>query len=88
MSTISNTQPGPARLALGLSAPAWRAILDRFAAAWVARRRARDDRNIDPYFRRERSEHERFLSRATDRYELERMEREWSRRTFDLWRVY
>ncbi len=56
--------------------------------AWKAYRQARAEALIDRYFRRERNEHERFLSKASDHYELERLERAWERRHADVWRVY
>ena len=37
--------------------------------------------------RRRRNEHERFLAKATDPYELERRERKWERGRLDAWRI-
>lgn len=37
--------------------------------------------------RARRSEHERFLARASDPYQLERLEREWERRGMETWRA-
>jgi hypothetical protein len=88
MSTLSSIQPAQAGTAPHFDASDWRAILVRFVAAWKARQQARAQRRLDGYFRRERNEHERFLSNATDHYEVERLERAWERRHVDLWRVY
>ena len=88
MSTLSNIQPAQTGNAPYLDASGWRTIVDRFVAAWKARLQARAQRRLDGYFQRERNEHERFLSSATDHYEVERLEREWERRHIDLWRVY
>jgi hypothetical protein len=88
MSTLSNIQPAQTGNARHFDASDWRTIVDRFAAAWKARLQARAQRRLDGYYRHERNEHERFLSKATDHYEVERREREWERRHIDLWRVY
>ena len=88
MSTLSNPQPAQTGKASYFDASDWRTIVDRFVAAWKARQQARAQRRIDGYFQRERNEHERFLSNATDHYELERLERAWEHRHIDLWRVY
>lgn len=88
MSTLSSIPPAQTGTAAYFDANDWRAIFARFVAAWKAHQQARAQRRIDGYFRRERNEHERFLSNATDHYELERLERTWERRHSDLWRVY
>ena len=40
---------------------------------------------FDRLERSRRDEHERFLSRATDVFELDRLERQWERRRLDTW---
>ena len=65
----------------------WKALLLRAADAWKRSQQARADRYLDLYYRRTRGERERYLSRATDHYELERLEQAWERRA-DQWRVY
>lgn len=86
MSTPCNVQaaPGPASSVFDTSV--LRSLLDRLMGAWKARRRALGQ-DVDAYFARQRNEHERFLSKATDIYELERLERTWERRPIDVWRV-
>jgi hypothetical protein len=88
MNTLANIQPAHTGTAAHFDGSDWRAIFARFVAAWKARQQARAQRRIDGYFRRERDEHERFLSNATDHFEVERLERAWERRHNDLWRVY
>ena len=63
-------------------------MLARLLRAWTTRRQARAGSGIDAYFARERNDHERFLSKATDVYELERLERAWEHRHIDMRRVY
>ena len=48
---------------------------------------AADHALADALDRSRRSEHERFLARAGDAFQLERLEREWERRHTDTWRV-
>jgi len=69
-------------------APSLRQKLERVINAWKLRQQSRADRWIDGYFRRERDAHERFLECAGDRYQLERLERDWDRRHADFWRVF
>ena len=88
MSALSNLESSQTRIAPLSDLSAIGPLFDRLLAAWKAHRQASADRRIDGYFRRERSEHERFLSNASDHYELERLERAWSRRHDDVWRVY
>ena len=60
------------------------------ASLWAALKRgfATLDRMLAEHLdRARRSEHERFLARASDPYQLERLEREWERRGMDTWRV-
>jgi hypothetical protein len=66
---------------------AWSGFVQRVARAWHAYRVERTARRLDAYYRRARNDHERYLSRAHDHYELERLERDWSRRHADVWRV-
>jgi len=65
-----------------------KSILLKVADAWKQWQQARADRHLDIYYRRTRGERERYLSRAADHYELERLEQAWERRRADLWRVY
>ena len=88
MSTLSNTQLAQTGNASYFDVSDWRTIVDRFVAAWKVRQQARAQRHLDGYHRHERDAHERLLARATDHYEVERLEREWERRHIDLWRVY
>jgi hypothetical protein len=71
----------------------WTALAARLAArwrAWLAGRRARVQRDalerLDRYWQSRRNAHERFLSQASDVYELERLERHWERHQ-DFWRI-
>jgi hypothetical protein len=52
------------------------------AARWIS---AVDAFLADTLENSRRSEHERYLSRATNVYELERLERQWERRHLDTW---
>ena len=76
MTTLADTN---AFAALATRLEAWRAAIkrrcDTLHRAW-----------IDQHFRRQREARERYLSRARDPYELERLEREFDRS--DSWRVY
>lgn len=72
----------------GITSPSWRQKLERLVAAWKLGQTARADQQIDDHFRREREAHEHYLARAGDRYELERLERDWDRRHADFWRVF
>ena len=53
-------------------------------ARWRAWRQARADARLNRHHVRDRNEHERFLAKARDVYELERLERDWQRRHADL----
>ena len=88
MSTHCNAQALQPSNALTFKGSALRSVVDRLIQAWTVRRQARAGQGIDAYFARERSEHERFLSKATDVYQLERLERAWEHRHIDMWRVY
>ena len=88
MSTLSNIESSQTRIASYFDPSALRLLFARLSAEWKARQQARAEQRIDGYFRRDRNEHERFLSNATDHYELERLERAWERRHVDVWRVY
>ena len=88
MTTLTQMRKPAATGGLFFDSPFWRAALAHLVSAWKARQQARQDRGLDKYFRRERSAHERFLAESTDRYDLERREREWGRRRDDFWRVY
>ena len=68
-------------------AHAWRVASERANAAWNAYRSYRESTSIDRWFDGQRERHERYLSRAHDPYELERLERDWSRRVADPWRM-
>ena len=68
-------------------AHAWQGARERVAAAWTAYRQYRESTSIDRWFDGQRERHERYLSRARDPYELERLERDWSRRVADPWRM-
>lgn len=88
MSTPYNVQAARPPATAPFEASALRSMLDRLIRAWTAHRQVRAKDGIDAYFTRERNEHERFLSKATDVYELERLERAWEHRHMDMWRVY
>ena len=88
MSTPCNVQAVRSPTTPFFDASALRAMLDRLRRAWTARRQARAEKGVDAYFARERKEHERFLSQATDAYQLEHLERAWERRHIDMWREY
>ena len=60
----------------------WTARLAARAARWV---HAIDATLADMLERQRRNEHERYLSRASDLYDLERLERQWERRRLDTW---
>jgi hypothetical protein len=65
-----------------------RRAIARLRAAWDRMIATRPARRLDAYFSNGfREQHERFLSRARDPYELERLEREWSFRAADTWRM-
>jgi hypothetical protein len=65
-----------------------RRAVARLRAAWNSFVADRAARRLDAYFSHGfREQHERFLSRARDPYELERLEREWSFREADTWRM-
>lgn len=68
------------------AATVWRTVAARAGAAWKRYREYRESTSIDRWFDGQREAHERYLSRAQDRYELERLERDWSRRA-DAWRM-
>jgi hypothetical protein len=87
MSTLSRTESMATRNAAPFDISALQGFLARLVAAWRAHQQARAEQLLDAHFRRERSEHERFLSKATDHYELERLERAWERR-HDTGRVF
>jgi hypothetical protein len=87
MSTLSNVHAAQSRAAFTFDTSALRALFARLVAAWQARQAARAEQRIDGYFSRVRNEHERFLAKATDHYELERLERAWERRHIDTWRM-
>ena len=59
----------------------WQRLVD----AWKAWQQVRAERQIDDWFAHRRSAHERYLSRAHDHYELERLERAWERNP-EWWR--
>ena len=88
MSTYDNIQPSLTRSAALASTFDWRARLERLVDRWRTHRQASAERWLDGYFRRQRNAHERFLAKATDHYELERLERAWERRHTDMWRVF
>jgi hypothetical protein len=88
MSTLSAIHTARMRVPAHFDLSRLRTILGRLVTAWKSYRQARAGALIDRYFRRERNEHERFLSKASDHYELERLERAWERRHADVWRVY
>ena len=54
------------------------------AMRWIA---AADAWLADALERSRRNEQDRYLSRATDLYELERLERQWERRGLDTWKT-
>jgi NADPH-dependent ferric siderophore reductase len=87
MSTLTRTQPVATRNAAPFDISALPALA-RIVAAWKAHRQARAEHRLDAHFRRERSEHERFLSKAADHYELERLERAWEHSHSDTGRVF
>ena len=80
------TQPGAPRAGVSLQVP-WSPLARRAAERVRAMATRIADRLSDAYWRQQESTRERFLRRAADVYELERLEREWDRR-YDLWRVY
>lgn len=88
MDTLGNIQPALARSASLAATFDWRALLERLVDTWRTYRQASAERWLDGHFRRQRNAHERFLAKATDHYELERLERSWERRHTDMWRVY
>ena len=74
MNTLSTTHITPSRDWLGRIAAVaahWVAAADRWVAASLERNR--------------QSEQERYLSRASDLYELESLQRDWARRRQDTW---
>lgn len=60
----------------------WRGRMAAFAARWVA---AADHWIAASLERNRQSEQERYLSRASDLYELESLQRDWERRRQDTW---
>ena len=88
MSTLGNVQSAPARSASLASTFDRRSLLERLVDTFRRYRQASAERWLDGYHRRQRDAHERFLAKATDPYELERLERAWERRHTDMWRVY
>ena len=83
MSTLCETQTTSSNLPERL-----KSLLQRIAETWKRSQQARADRHLDLHYRRTREERERYLSRASDHYELERLEQAWERRHADVWRVY
>jgi hypothetical protein len=61
------------------------AIWNDLVVRWKARREARAQDRLDRYWTWHRSARERYLSRARDPFELERLERQWERH-HDFWR--
>ena len=59
----------------------WRSALRRQYDAW-------HQAWIDQHFRRQREARERYLSRARDPFELERLERAFDRGGSEPWRVF
>lgn len=88
MTTLTTTRPSAGFARSSAASPAWRAAITRFVEWWKQRRDERNAERLDRHYRGERNRHERYLSRARDVYELERLERDWQRRHLDLWRVY
>jgi hypothetical protein len=81
MTTIANCSNGVPMLGL-------RAKLDKLLGACKRRLRALEAAWIDHHFQRQRAARERVLSRAHDRYELERLERAFDRGEGENWRVF
>lgn len=59
---------------------AWMRWLAKARLAWKAYWRERAERHLDTWYVQHRAEHERYLGRARDVYELERLERAFERR--------
>ena len=62
--------------------------VEAFASAWKRRRAAFDAAWLDHHFEHRRAARERYLARAKDHYELERLERAFDRGDGEIWRVY
>jgi hypothetical protein len=80
MTTMTNCSTPATSLGL-------RAKLERFLGACRRRMRALEAAWIDHHFERQRAARERVLSRAHDRYELERLERAFDRGDGEIWRA-
>lgn len=88
MSTLCNTENATNSAAASYGVRQSKNIVNRIAGAWIRFRDARTERRLDRHLLRAPNAQERFLSKATDHYDLERLELEWARRQADPWRSY